>query len=317
MSKGRKTVLEYRSYALSSEFPLLVLTGEQWHISPQQSPRLHFHNCLEIGICHSESGTMIMGGEELPFEKGCVTFVGQNVPHTTWSAPGKYSLWSYIYTDPLPLVWQELTGRIPDLRTAESMVLNSHFILHPNSSPWAMPICEQILQEWRDRTTGYQLYIRCLLTLLLLQMLRQGGEQDAGRKRDRALVSIAPALDYIQANYMLDFPMDSLAEMCCLSPTHFRRVFLSLIGTSPLSYLHQIRILKSCGMMRRSEQSIAEIAAQAGYMSLSSYNRHFMEIMNCTPSACRKTGGSALSAFTGWTKAETEEEIIRSGPEAR
>ena len=52
MGRKSRTVIEYRSYALPVSFPLMVLTGDSWHISDIPSKRLHFHNCLEIGMCH-------------------------------------------------------------------------------------------------------------------------------------------------------------------------------------------------------------------------------------------------------------------------
>ena len=58
MSKPKNTVMEYRNYYLPGDFPVLVLTGGHWKISDIPSSRLHFHNCLEIGLCHSHSGTM-------------------------------------------------------------------------------------------------------------------------------------------------------------------------------------------------------------------------------------------------------------------
>ncbi len=53
MPKPRHIVTEYRNYYLPVDFPLLLLTGEHWKISDIPSSRLHFHNCLEIGVCHS------------------------------------------------------------------------------------------------------------------------------------------------------------------------------------------------------------------------------------------------------------------------
>ena len=56
--KKPKPVVEYRNYYLPSSFPVLLLTGSNWTISDIRSENLHFHNCLEIGICHSHDGTL-------------------------------------------------------------------------------------------------------------------------------------------------------------------------------------------------------------------------------------------------------------------
>ena len=55
MPKTKNDIAEYRSYYLPSDFPVLLLSGEHWKISNIPSKHLHFHNCLEIGLCHSES----------------------------------------------------------------------------------------------------------------------------------------------------------------------------------------------------------------------------------------------------------------------
>ena len=54
MAKSKRAVTEYRSYYLPTHFPVLLLSGDYWKISDIPSGSLHFHNCLEIGICHSE-----------------------------------------------------------------------------------------------------------------------------------------------------------------------------------------------------------------------------------------------------------------------
>jgi hypothetical protein len=99
MGRHSKTVIEYRSYEFPPHFPLRVIAGEEWRISDVPSGVLHFHNCLEIGICESDSGKMNFSGKVVPFKAGDITFVAGDVPHTTWSDPGCASKWSYIFTD--------------------------------------------------------------------------------------------------------------------------------------------------------------------------------------------------------------------------
>lgn len=95
--------MEYRNYYLPADFPVLVLTGGHWKISDIPSSRLHFHNCLEIGLCHSHSGTMKFYSEPMSFKEGDVTCIPRNIPHTTYSDQGTESRWSYIMFDPAQL----------------------------------------------------------------------------------------------------------------------------------------------------------------------------------------------------------------------
>lgn len=56
MSRPPRTVIEYRNYELPADFPIQMLSGENWRISDVPSGVLHFHNCLEIGLCESDGG---------------------------------------------------------------------------------------------------------------------------------------------------------------------------------------------------------------------------------------------------------------------
>ncbi len=311
MARPKQPVLEYRSYELPADFPLLVLTGDQWHISPVPSKRLHFHNCLEIGLCHSEGGTMVLGDQQSPFQSGYVTCIARNVPHTTWSAPGKRSLWSYLYLDPEVILGRAFLSQLPDLQAFNRMLSSCHFMLSPEQYPWAAPIVKSILEEFDQKPLGYKSCIRGQVLILIIYLLRIEAQNNAVSPLDKNLLSLSPALDYIHEHYMQSFPLETLADTCHMSPTHFRRLFHEQMGTNPLSFLHQVRILESCTLLRASEKNIAEIAAQVGYASLSCFNQHFQRVMGCTPSAWRKSGAEvrpSLISHTGWMRAEILEE---------
>lgn len=104
MPRQPRAVIEYRNYELSAEFPIQLLSGEQWRISDVPAGVLHFHNCLEIGLCESDGGTLGFQDEQRPFHAGDVTVIAGDVPHTTWSDPGTASKWSYLFLNPEELL---------------------------------------------------------------------------------------------------------------------------------------------------------------------------------------------------------------------
>ena len=321
MARPRQKVLEFRGYDLPPHFPVTLRGGDQWHISPIKSQRLHFHNCLEIGLCLSDSGHLLFGEDEVDFHAGDVTFIARNVPHTTWSSPGTESLWSYIFLNPLELFSQEVLSEFPHQLDFRNLLSVGHLVLTPSEHPWALPTVQGILQEVQDERAGYRLCVRGMLAAFLGRVLRVYREKREDQEQasqinslDPQLLSISPALDYIQQHYDLNFPMETLADLCHLSPTHFRRQFQAQMNTNPLSFLHQTRILHSCTLLRSSQSSILDIASQVGYTSLSCFNRWFLQIMGCTPSAWRKTAPEdasfSLVSYNGWSRAETTEELL-------
>lgn len=314
MGRTKKTVVEYRNYELPVHLPIVVLTGEQWHISHIPSKRLHIHNCLEIGWCHSESGTLIFGDRPVPFHAGDITCIARNVPHTTFSDPGRESLWSYLFLDMQALFAPIFRDRFADSLLLQKMLSSCHLVLPREKYGDIAQLVSAIIQEMTNQHPGYELSVQGLCLSLMICLMRaynDGANQDA---YDQHMYAIAPALDYIQQNYMQDFPLGILADVCHLSPTHFRRLFHEQMGVSPMTFLHQMRILESCSLLRSSGISIAEAAGRVGYGSLSSFNRLFARTIGCTPSAWRKSAGlsphTTIVNYTGWTKAEKLEEDV-------
>ena len=213
MAKTKNTVIEYRNYYLAPHFPVLLLSGDYWKISDVPSGRLHFHNCLEIGICHSESGTLEFFDKKLPFQAGDVTVIPKNIPHTTYSSPGQESRWSYLFFDPQELFRNILPATWRNIDLCGGYGLDLQRIFNRDEYPYLYGLALAILKELEEQKPSYQLSAKGLLLSLYIELRRiqsasrYGGgaegvfpEKEDSQETDNALV-IAPALDYIEKNY--------------------------------------------------------------------------------------------------------------------
>lgn len=307
MSKPAKTIIEYRNYDLPEYFPVLLLCGEQWRISDIPSGILHFHNCLEIGICESDSGTMEFMDERLSFHAGDITIVASNISHTTYSSPGTASKWSYIFVDIQELFHPMFPIDAFDRAEDVQRLINNYFGILPGTVyPEIYSIVLAVVRELQKKEINYQFSVRGLLMSLIVKLLPvyyQQGICATEEEHEKTLV-IAPALDYIRENYMQDFSMEYLAGLCHLSPTHFRRLFTSIMGNGPLRYLNRTRIQKAATMLRTTEMPILSISEEVGFQSLSSFNRHFAEDFGKSPKDWRKkavaTQNPSVRKFSGW-----------------
>lgn len=319
MARPKSAVTEYRNYYLPMHFPVLLLSGDYWKISDVPSGRLHFHNCLEIGVCHSDSGILEICGEALPFKAGDVTVIPRNVPHTTYSTPGTESHWSYIYIDPKELFRNILPATWRNHELSPDGFRGFKYIMGKEECPEIYQLVMGIIRELENQRPSYQISTKGLLTSLYIELYRlQSLEEnniisvsksnlDTEGAPDNSLV-IAPALDYIEENYMQQFTIEHLADLCHWSPTHFRRVFHDIMGTSPLDYLNNTRIMKSCNLLRSTEESILDISEMVGFHSVSSYNRYFIKIMQMSPREYRKqmqqtdkrAENQSILEYAGW-----------------
>ncbi|MNE65440.1 Melibiose operon regulatory protein [compost metagenome] len=106
---------------------------------------------------------------------------------------------------------------------------------------------------------------------------------------------------------MTPITIDSLAELCHLSTTHFRRKFHEIMGTAPLDFLTSTRIEEACKQLKSTDDSILSISEQVGFHSISSFNRCFSRLMGASPKEWRKGAQSeaqsakaSILEFTGW-----------------
>lgn len=301
MKKRKKELVEYRSYDLPYDFPVLLLEGERWKISDKKSGVYHFHNGLEIGMCSTDDGFMEFEGDIQSFKAGDITCVPKNVSHTTYSSPGKQSLWTYIFLDTERLFHNMLRDGDNSVNFSMTDIPDFRYILHGEEYPKIHTLITYIIDELKRKPERYQDSARMLLFALCTEILRvQNGiandsknangvehKQGVADGSDRES-SITIAVDYIEKNYKKQFSIEFLAEMCHLSETHFRRVFQATMGASPLDFITNVRIKKACALLKTTNDSVTYISEQVGFGSISSFNRSFSRVMGSSPREWRK-----------------------------
>ncbi|MBA3848124.1 MAG: helix-turn-helix transcriptional regulator, partial [Planctomycetes bacterium] len=77
-----------------------------------------------------------------------------------------------------------------------------------------------------------------------------------------------------------------------LSPAAFSRFFRRLTGRTCAAWLQELRLGRACDQLASSDRGIAVIAAEAGFRSMTNFNRTFRRLRGATPRAWRATYGS-------------------------
>jgi len=306
MRKSQKTVIEYRAYDLPADLPVVYLGGDQWHISDVKSSRLHFHNCLEVGICRSDSGTIVFEDKPTPFRAGDVTVVSRNILHTTYSSPGESSLWTYMFMQPELLIPPYLHQSIQGAGLLTEIEQNIFAIFPRTNYPQVYFLADRIAENLKSKPLNYVVDVQALCVSFMIELMRIHTDSPLftkGNITGNALV-LAPALDFLHDNYHQQFGIDKLADLCRMSLANFRRVFREIIGCSPLDFVHRTRITQARNLLRGTNLSMLEISERVGYMSVSGFNRHFAEENGVSPSEWRKSNTELpkqnISFYSGW-----------------
>ncbi len=317
MSRRKKPIIEYRHYSLPLNFPVLLLSGDRWRISDKKSGRLHFHNCLEIGICHTDSGIMDFEDVPIPFKAGDVTCVPKHLPHTTYSSPGTESLWTYIFVDPEELFRNMFNPQTKSFDKPMSNIHDYHLVMNKDDYPKVYFLAAAIAEELKAQRANYQASVRGLMLSLYVELMRIHSAEAVKveakpelQPESKNILVILNALEYIQNNYMQPITIEDLADLCHLSVSHFRRTFHEIMGAAPLDFLNSTRIDEACWLLRSTEDSILTISEKVGFHSISSFNRSFIKLMQVPPSVWRKqtllsesnSPKASILEFTGWIR---------------
>lgn len=106
---------------------------------------------------------------------------------------------------------------------------------------------------------------------------------------------VTRALHYMRENLHRDITRDETARHAGISSSHFSRLLKERTGRSFTELLRQVRVDLACDLLRETDQSLADIAAQCGFCDQSYFTRVFQEVKGTTPRQYRETNQSNLS----------------------
>ena len=106
-------------------------------------------------------------------------------------------------------------------------------------------------------------------------------------KHQEYVTKFGNLLDYIDTHYTEDLTLEDMADIIGFSKYHFSRLFKQYTNFTFCDYLKHRRIQAAEMLLDQPEYSITEVALQAGFPSISTFNRIFKEYKNCTQTEFR------------------------------
>ena len=100
---------------------------------------------------------------------------------------------------------------------------------------------------------------------------------------------LGQVLDRIDNGLHEPLRVADLAEIACLSPFHFSRMFKMSTGRTPHAYITQRRMLRACDLLSNSTMTIGEIARRTGYRTQAHFTGAFRAYAGCPPGQYRES----------------------------
>ena len=150
-----------------------------------------------------------------------------------------------------------------------------------------------ILEEWEERSYGYELAIKNHISSIYLWLLRywhslQTDSDIFDFQNQDLKKQLSPALTHMLTHYEKPLRATDMAALCHLSYSYFSRSFNRLMQMSFNDYLNMVRIREAEKLLISSTLSITEISAAVGFCTTSYFIKLFKEQMHVSPKQYRK-----------------------------
>jgi AraC family transcriptional regulator len=96
-------------------------------------------------------------------------------------------------------------------------------------------------------------------------------------------------------------PVDELAKLVSLSPSHFCRVFRESFGDSPHGYITKLRVERARTLMLTTSESLSQIALACGLADQAHLCRCFRRVTGTTPGFWRRSRATGPQSATAET----------------
>lgn len=162
-----------------------------------------------------------------------------------------------------------------------------------NGGAWLEASVRYALAEARSPRPGGAGVLAKLAEVLFIEVLRlymdQQREGDIGwlaGVRDRI---VGAALNALHKRPAHPWTLEELARTVGTSRSVLAERFQQLVGSSPIQYLTQWRMLLACNLLSRSNAPLASIAEAVGYQTDTAFSRAFRREFGAPPAAWRRS----------------------------
>jgi AraC-like DNA-binding protein len=253
----------------------------------------HFHPELELTHIVKGSGRRYVGDSIEPFDDDDLCLIGESTPHC----------WLTEHGDLRP-VQARVIQFLPDsigpalARTATFRPLARLFERARRGlliqGPTRQRVADVMRELFTERTRSLDRFVGLLGVLTDLSESSDCKELallETSQLQDVETAQTAGRLlAYIHEHAAdCELSFNQVARAVGMSRASLGRIFPRLFGRTFAKYLAEARVVKACALLSETEKSVAEIAIEAGFGSVSNFNRRFLALKRTTPLRYRKT----------------------------
>jgi AraC-like DNA-binding protein/mannose-6-phosphate isomerase-like protein (cupin superfamily) len=286
-----KRVLKIDEWFHSDGFPISIERRE-----PQEDFEPHAHEFAELVIVTGGKGLHVTGGDSWELTAGDV-FIIAGLREHEYRDRQDLRLVNILYQP------NQLKMRLLDLpsvagyhalftleaRRRQRQPARGRLHLSGRELVRITGLVDQLEEELKAREPGFAFMATASFMRIIGLLSRSYGTSPS--PDGKALLRIGEALSHLERHIQDEVNLDELARIAHMSRRSFLRVFQSATGTSPLAWLIDRRIQRACGLLRRTDKQITEIAYDVGFNDSNYFTRQFRKATGCSPREYRLRQG--------------------------
>lgn len=256
-------------------------------VSPDRQISLHAHRRWELSHVIVGSGTRTVGDRTEPIHQGEIVLIPPDIPHVWRFDPavtdnlGRIANISVFFEpellDGMAALFPELDDPINTLRALAGAI---------SFTGDARTRLSTILLAMRSLTPAHRFP---LMAQLLLALSDTSGSHTAGNavplsRTERRLEAVRV---YCACNYRRPITLDELAAHTGMNRSAFCTFMRRHAGSTLSEYVNGVRLDRAREKLTHTDATIAEIALDCGFQSVTYFNRLFRARYGCTPRTLR------------------------------
>jgi len=245
---------------------------------------MHFHEVHELIVFDSIEGTFF-------YSQGKSALCDQDLVFTPALETHDFELssrnksWYIIQFLPAILL-------APGLEQAENFFkYGMHLRLKAEDASAIQTLSKWLLDSYRESPSSNrsQALLRALLTWVAERATPLKPPHYDTLLKSSGYVKLEPVINLFRHNKSVELSLDQAAELCCISPAYFSRLFKSVFRCNYSDYNVKHRLYSAARMLSQSQFSITEISYELNFSSPSHFISQFKKLFGVTPKKFKTT----------------------------
>ena len=270
-----------------TNFPLHVFWSD-----PQVDTTEHQHSYTELVLILNGNSVHHCRKTAHPVRQGDVLVIPPGIAHFYRNSSEDFSLVNIVFLSdqlPVPLIDIPLLPGFAAVFHGENTGSEKYPLAHLPEEDFIeiLKLAEMLRDEDVSRSSGYRFSMLGIF-MMILGRLAKIFSRGEGRN-PQIFLHVNGVISYLNRHFKEPCSLSKLCHVAGMSRATLQRNFQNATGTSPRQYQIQLKIAEAMTLLRTSDKTMDDIAAELGFGNRNYFSRQFRKITGRSPAQFRRS----------------------------